>query len=107
MMEIPAEALFQLSRDKDCVPGRLPLQASLPTFTMSHATSEEASGCLWLCMFHRRTVHPLTELWLIWEWNDGGLPVTLKSPLPPDRLEDKVRNEFIQESKDQHYNLLI
>lgn len=74
---------------------------------MSHATCGEASGYLWLCIFSRRTVHPFTELWLIWEWNDGGLPVVLKSLLPPDRLEDKVRNEFIQESKDQHYNLLI
>lgn len=50
---------------------------------------------------------PFTELWLIWEWNDGGLPVILKSLLPPDRLEDKVRNELSQEFKDQHYNLLI
>lgn len=58
LMEILAEALFQLSRDEDCVPRRLPLQASLSTFTISHATCGEVSGYLWLCIFSRRLVHP-------------------------------------------------
>lgn len=52
--------------------------------------------------------HPsFTESSLLWERNDGGFPVILKSLLLADRLEDKVRNELIQESKDQQYDLLI